>query len=204
MKNQKFLIFLKTCQRATQGCSGSIWGLIAGVGRPKPDPRRPYDHTQDGCWSRIVRQTVQKKIQWPRSVWDRICDGVQKNEKEVCGLHHNVMFTQRASEACLWIPQHSANSAIWTVQNTVWSLPDGHVDLWVVYPTRSHAQVCQQWHDCKMKRIFDIKLCSVSKQFRFSFLFDGLNARNQTYASVAFISGVEHKTSSSSCGIRAF
>ena len=37
-----------------------------------------------------------------------------------------------------------------------------------------------------------------------SFLFSYLNSRNGTYASLTFISGVEHKNSSISCGITAF
>ena len=38
----------------------------------------------------------------------------------------------------------------------------------------------------------------------FSFLFSDLNARNGTYASLAFISGVGHKNSSIGWKIRAF
>ena len=37
-----------------------------------------------------------------------------------------------------------------------------------------------------------------------SFLFSGLDSRNGTYASLAFISGVERKNSSTRCGITAF
>ena len=36
------------------------------------------------------------------------------------------------------------------------------------------------------------------------FLFSGLDCRNGTYASLAFISGVERKNSSTRCGITAF
>ena len=37
-----------------------------------------------------------------------------------------------------------------------------------------------------------------------SFLFSGLDSRNGTYASLAFISGVENKNPSTGCGITAF
>ena len=37
-----------------------------------------------------------------------------------------------------------------------------------------------------------------------SFLFSGLDSRNGTYASIAFISGVGNQNPSSGCGIRAF
>ena len=37
-----------------------------------------------------------------------------------------------------------------------------------------------------------------------SFLFSGLDSRNGTYASVAFISGVERKNLPTHCGITAF
>ena len=37
-----------------------------------------------------------------------------------------------------------------------------------------------------------------------SFLFDDLNSRNGTYASLAFISGVGNQNPSTGCGTRAF
>ena len=46
-------------------------------------------------------------------------------------------------------------------------------------------------------------VCSL-KCFEHSFLFIGLSIRNGTYASLAFISGVEHKNSSRNYGITAF
>ena len=63
----------------------------------------------------------------------------------------------------------------------------------------------------KLKKISNIKISQlIFFQFishdnsKISFLFSGLDSRNGTYASLAFISGVERKKSSTRCGITAF
>ena len=90
---------------------------------------------------------------------------------------------------------------------------DAYVSFLLSKPLNKNTISELSW-DIYVKNICNIKYYQKSQlifsQFisqdnsEISFLFSGLDSRNGTYASLAFISGVERKNPSTGCGITAF